>query len=145
MAQNLLNALLITAVGMVLVFLALLVLWGLMEVTVQVTAWYNKRHPEEEDEEEEAEEALAVETHPDQNIGAGDIASLPPVASSLKQQAAASAVAVALALRNDAPAAIEPQAGGYVGQPSAWKSVMRSAQLTQRSTQFTRKSRGNVR
>jgi Na+-transporting methylmalonyl-CoA/oxaloacetate decarboxylase gamma subunit len=139
MAQNLLNALLITAVGMVLVFLALLVLWGLMEVTVQVTAWYNKRHPEEEDEEEEeeAEEALAVETQ--------YLASPPPVAPGLKQQAAATAVAVALALHNEAPAAIEPQAGGYVGQPSAWKSVMRSAQLTQRSTQFTRKSRGNVR
>jgi hypothetical protein len=55
-------------------------------------------------------------------------------------------VAVALALHGEGPAAVEqPQAGLYVGQPSAWKSVMRSAQLTQRSTQFTRKSRGNVR
>jgi Na+-transporting methylmalonyl-CoA/oxaloacetate decarboxylase gamma subunit len=136
MDQNLLNALLITAVGMGLVFVALLVLWALMEVTVQAGAWYNKSHPEEEDgeeEEEEAEEAPAVEAEAE------------PAASSVKQQAAAAAVAVALALQDEGPVAIEPQAGLYMGQPSAWKSVMRSAQLTQRSTQFTRKSRGNVR
>jgi len=135
MNQDLLNALVITLVGMVLVFLALVVLWGLMEVTVQATAWYNKSHPEEEDEEEEeeAEETPAAEAESE------------PAASSLKQQAAASAVAVALALHDEGPQAAELQAGAYVGQPSAWKSVMRSAQLTQRSTQFTRKPRGNVR
>jgi Na+-transporting methylmalonyl-CoA/oxaloacetate decarboxylase gamma subunit len=145
MDQNLTNALLITLVGMALVFLALLVLWGLMEVTVQVAAWYGRSHPEEEEEEaEEAEEAASVETHPDQNVGASYLASLPP-ADGLKPQAAATAVAVALAMQNEAPIAVDAQAGVTLGQPSAWKSVMRSAQLTQRSTQFTRKSRGNVR
>jgi hypothetical protein len=110
-----------------------------MEVTVQATAWYNKSHPEEEDEEEEDEaEAAPTET---------EAQAEPVTEARLKQQAAASAVAVALALRDEGSLAVEqqPQAGVYVGQPSAWKSVMRSAQITQRSTQFTRKSRGNVR
>lgn len=125
----------ITLTGMVLVFIALTILWGLMEATVVGTAWYNIKHPEEEegdDEPEEAEEMSAAEE-------------APPAASVRKHQAAAAAVAVALALQSQSPAGPEPQAGGYMGQPSAWKSVMRSAQITQRSNQFTRKSRGNVR
>jgi len=129
-------SLLITLIGMGLVFIALGLLWGLMEATVVGTAWYNKSHPEEEEEEEEevAEEAPAAEE------------AAQPVTTSIKQKAAAAAVAVALALQDEGPEdAAEPQSNGYFAQPSAWKSVMRSAQLTQRSNQFTRKSRGNVR
>jgi len=125
----------ITLIGMVLVFIALAILWGLMEATVVGTAWYNIKHPEEaesDDETEETEEMPAAED------------ALPTI-SALKHQAAAAAIAVALALQSESPASLEPQAGGYMGQPSAWKSVMRSAQITQRSNQFTRKSRGNVR
>jgi hypothetical protein len=134
--SNISASLLITLIGMVLVFIALGILWGLMEATVKGSAWYNKRHPEEvEEEEEEIEEARAAE-----------VEALPVGSSTLKHKAAAAAVAVALALESESPAAAtEPQASGYYAQPSAWKSVMRSAQLTQRSNQFTRKSRGNVR
>jgi len=134
MLQNLTYALVITLVGMLLVFAALAVLWGLMELTVQGTNWYNKRHPEEEEEEEEeAEEAPAVETQ--------NLASLRGAAA-----AAAAAVAVAMALQEEeAPVPDGNLPAAAVGQLSAWKSVMRSAQLTQRSTQFTRKSRGNAR
>jgi Na+-transporting methylmalonyl-CoA/oxaloacetate decarboxylase gamma subunit len=126
-------ALLITVIGMSLVFVALLILWGLMEATVKATAWYNRSHPEEEAGANEEEEELAVE--------------LPaPAATSLKQQAAAAAVAVALALaEEEAPFYEAPQPAGYLSQPSAWQAVMRSAQLNQRSNQFTRKPRGSVR
>lgn len=128
------SSLWITLIGMTLVFIALAILWGLMEATVVGTAWYNIKHPEEEgdDEPEEVEEIPAAEE-------------VLPATLLLKHQAAAAAVAVALAFQNKSPAGIEPQTGGYMGQPSAWKSVMRSAQITQRSNQFTRKSRGNVR
>ena len=127
-------SLLITLIGMGLVFIALGLLWGLMEATVVGTAWYNKSHPEEEEEEEVAEEAPAAEE------------AAQHVTNSIKQKAAAAAVAVALAFQDEGPeGAAEPQSNGYFAQSSAWKSVMRSAQLTQRSNQFTRKSRGNVR
>jgi sodium pump decarboxylase gamma subunit len=125
----------ITLIGMGLVFVALLLLWLLMDTTVRSTAWYNVRHPEEVEGEEEAEETPGAEELP---------AALP---AGVKQQAAAAAVAVALALQDEAPeiagAASLPL--GYASQPSAWQTVMRSAQLTQRSSHFVRKSRGNVR
>jgi len=125
----------ITLIGMGLVFIALLLLWALMEYTVKGTAWYNKRHPEEEEggEEEETEAARAVEELP-----------APPA---LKQQAAAVAIAVALALQDETsePEIAVLQTTAYSGQPNGWQTVMRSAQLTQRSNQFTRKSRRNVR
>ena len=123
----------ITLIGMGLVFIALLLLWAMMEYTVKGTDWYNRRHPEEEAEREvEAEEVPAVDEQP------------APIAR--KHQAAAAAIAVALALQAEAPApGAAIQAAAYTGQPSAWQTVTRSAQLTQRSNQFTRKSRGNVR
>ena len=131
-------SLLITLIGMGLVFIALGLLWGLMEATVVGTAWYNKSHPEEKEEENEEEEA--------DEAPIAEAASLPVKSLSKQKAAAAAAVAVALALEEEGPqAAAEPQPNGYYAQSSAWKSVMRSAQLTQRSNQFTRKSRGNVR
>lgn len=135
--SNFVATLWITLIGMGLVFVALILLWGLMEATVKGTAWYNKRHPEVEEEVAEEEEvADAVPAIEDQ-----------PAPTAIKQQAAAAAVAVALALRSESPEAAGqlPVVSGYSGQPSAWQTVMRSAQLTQRSNQFTRKSRGNVR
>lgn len=125
----------ITLIGMGLVFIALAILWGLMEATVVGTARYNIKHPEEKESDEETEEA--------EEMPAAEKAL--PASSVLKHQAAAAAVAVALALQSQSTARPEPQAGVYKGQASAWKSVMRSAQITQRSNQFTRKSRGNVR
>jgi Na+-transporting methylmalonyl-CoA/oxaloacetate decarboxylase gamma subunit len=137
--SNISASLLITLIGMGLVFVALGLLWGLMEATVKGSAWYNKRHPEEveEEEEEEAEEVV---------VAPSAIVEALPAGSTLKYKAAAAAVAVALAIQDEGlEAAAEPQPNGYYAQPSAWKSVMRSAQLNQRSNQFTRKSRGNER
>ena len=56
------QALQITLLGMGLVFIGLLLLWGLMEITVQLTAWYNPRHPEGEGEEEESGKPVYEET-----------------------------------------------------------------------------------
>jgi Na+-transporting methylmalonyl-CoA/oxaloacetate decarboxylase gamma subunit len=125
----------ITLIGMGLVFIGLLALWGFMELIVKFTHWYALRHP---DEEEEVEEAASEETQPVEAL---------PVPSVKKQQAAAAAVAVALALdaasEAQAPVFNQPQIG--MGQASAWQAVMRSTQLNQRASQFNRKSRGNVR
>ncbi len=123
----------ITLIGMGLVFIGLLALWGMMELIVKLTARYNLRHPEEAEEEEETGEEIQV-------------VAAPPAADVLKPQAAAVAVAVALALEAESEAAAPvlsyPQFNG--GQASAWQAVMRSAQLNQRSNQFSRKPRGNV-
>jgi len=125
----------ITLIGMGLVFIGLLALWGFMELIVKFTNWYALRHPEEE---EEGEEAAFDETLPIEAL---------PVPSAIKHQAAAAAVAVALALEAEsevqAPVFNQTQIG--IGQASAWQAVMRSTQLNQRSSQFNRKSRGNVR
>ncbi len=122
----------ITLIGMGLVFIGILALWGLMELIVKLTNRYALTHPEEgEGEEEASEESPVVETLPAPLTG--------------KQQAAAAAVAVALALEAEAEVAAPVFSQPQVGQASAWQAVMRSAQLTQRSNQFNRKSRGNVR
>jgi Na+-transporting methylmalonyl-CoA/oxaloacetate decarboxylase gamma subunit len=122
----------ITLIGMGLVFIGILALWGLMELIVKVTNWYAIKHPEfEEGEEEAIEAAPALETLP------------APTAN--KQQAAAAAVAVALALKGETEVAAPIFQQLQDGHASAWQAVMRSTQLSQRSSQFNRKSRGNVR
>src|SRR5450759_2287241 len=130
------NALLITLIGMALVFLGVFILWILMDADVRITTWYTRRHPEEDDEaEQEMEGGPAIEAEISEPASAG-----------LKQQAAAAAVTIAFALEEEQAALNEIlQPAGYNNRPSAWQAVMRSAQLNQRSTQFTRKSRRSVR
>ncbi len=123
----------ITLIGMGLVFIGILALWGLMELIVKLTNRYALTHPEEEEGEEEEASAAAP------------IVEALPAASTNKQQAAAVAVAIALALEAEAASEAPVMAQPQNGQASAWQAVMRSAQLTQRSNQFSRKSRGNVR
>ncbi len=123
----------ITLIGMGLVFIGILALWGLMELIVKLTNRYALTHPEEEEEGEgEAREAAPI------------VEAL-PAAPAKKQEAAAVAVAIALALEAEIEAETPVLAQPQNGQASAWQAVMRSAQLTQRSNQFSRKSRGNVR
>ena len=123
----------ITLIGMGLVFIGILALWGLMELIVKITSSYALKHPEEKEEEEEAFEAAPIPE-------------ALPAPSTNKLQAAAAAVAVALALNAEAEVAA-PVFDRTLqdGHASAWQAVMRSAQLSQRSNQFNRKSRGNVR
>lgn len=117
------SALLITLIGMGLVFLALLLLWGLMDLMMRLTA----RMAAAETSEDEAGEATAEGT---QNAA--------PIGAAL---AAAAAVAVALALR-PAGLNIENLDDDHI---SAWQTTMRAARLNQRAGQFYRKQRGGSR
>jgi Na+-transporting methylmalonyl-CoA/oxaloacetate decarboxylase gamma subunit len=127
------SALIITVIGMGLVFIAILALWGLMELMVRVTARYaaadNAGEEENEEGEEEAEpaaEALIIEIV-DNRID-------------LKRKAAAAAVVLALAQAAQQPA--YTQMASYTSG-SAWQAVSRGGQLNQRATLYNRKSRGN--
>jgi Na+-transporting methylmalonyl-CoA/oxaloacetate decarboxylase gamma subunit len=124
------SALIITVIGMGLVFIAIIALWGLMELMVRVTARYatGEETPESEEGEEEAE--TLAEIVPEQADGLAD----------LKRKAAAAAVVLALAQAAEQPA--YTQMPSYTSG-SAWQSVSRGGQLNQRATLYSRKSKGN--
>lgn len=113
------NALLITLIGMGLVFAAIVLLWGLMALMVRLF----QDKPESEEAQEEGEETIAA-------------AATEEVASDIKLRAAAAAVAVALAMQNSNVALFsQPELTA-----SAWQTAMRTATLNQRSQLFSRKS-----
>jgi sodium pump decarboxylase gamma subunit len=114
----------ITLIGMGLVFVAILLLWGLMEALMSLTARFASKEAEEE--AAEAEEAEQTEA-------------LPAPTSDQKKRAAAAAVAIVMALRRPATRPNLPAASG-----SGWQAVTRASQLNQ-PTHITRKSRGSVR
>jgi Na+-transporting methylmalonyl-CoA/oxaloacetate decarboxylase gamma subunit len=118
MAENMSNALLITLIGMGLVFAAILLLWGLMILMVRLF----RDKPESEEKGEETEAIAAVETE--------------EMANDLKLRAAAAAAAVALALQHSGTALFSQP----VITTSAWQTALRSASLNQRSQLFSRKS-----
>lgn len=111
------NALLITVIGMGLVFVAILALWGLMAALVKVTDWYDRRSAKPE----EAPEALQAEREP-----AVESVS----ASERKRRAAAAATAVAMAL--SARTVAQPERASDGNAVSAWQAVLRANQLEQR-------------
>lgn len=118
------SALWITLIGMSLVFIAILLLWGLMELVVRLTV----QKDETQTNSPEAEPAaVAAETPPAED-------------KTLKLRAAAAAVAYAISASkpsSGSPYAVPPTASG-----SAWQAVMRSYQLNLRGQIFNRKSRG---
>lgn len=114
------NALLITLIGMGLVFAAIVLLWGLMALMVKLI----KDKPESEEEGEEAGEEIAAAAETEE------------VAGDLKLRAAAAAVAAALAMqRSSATLFSQPEV-----TTGAWQTAMRSSTLNQRSQLFSRKS-----
>jgi Na+-transporting methylmalonyl-CoA/oxaloacetate decarboxylase gamma subunit len=115
-------SLIITVIGMGLVFFAILLLWGLIEALVKVTADKEAAVPEVQ-----PAEARATQVPVD-------------VERSYKAEAAAAAVAIALSMRQSSQQ--KPEAGGDI---SPWQSVLRAGQLSQRSSSFNRKPRGTVR
>ena len=127
--MDLVNALWITLLGMGLVFIVILVLWGLMELVVRLTARSAKEEIEETVEIEDAEEAV--------------LELIPAEQDEKKKLAAVVAVAFALAK------AQQPAAAGVVeNKPytvSAWQSVARANMMHARAAIFSRKSNGNVR
>ena len=111
----------ITLIGMGLVFIAILLLWGIMEVMVRFSMRFGSVEKHEfaaETGDEEETEELAILTAP----------------SDHKKRAASAAVAIALALRQGMRRATPAQSTG-----SAWQAVNRTRQLTQ-PTHLTRKS-----
>lgn len=107
--------LLITAIGMGLVFLAIIFLWGLMSLIVRL----------------DTRTASKNETVEMEDKGVSPEPSLPPQ----KQKAAAAALAVALALaaaRKSSSVASAPVTG------SSWLSIQRAQVLQDKSRMFTR-------
>lgn len=117
------SSLWITLIGMGLVFIAILLLWGLMEAVVRLT----NRFPGKAEEEEGEAEVEAAEAAPVTEAPAG-----------LKARAAAAAVAYALAKRSRP--SFQPAASSPSG--SAWQAVTRSFQLNSRGQMTARKTRG---
>jgi len=113
MGEAISNALLITALGMGIVFAVLILLWGLMALMVRLLS----------DREEGGETGEAVETAP--------VEPAPAAASGQKRRAAAAAVAVALALQSSHQPGYGN--GSHIPQPtaslSAWQLAMRANQL----------------
>lgn len=107
------NALWITLIGMGLVFVAILLLWGLMALLVKLT--------EDREKPEAAEIPAAIEIEP-----AADATS----DKDRKRKAAAAAVAIAMALqpKNGRAHAGSAQPAGVV---SAWQAVHRAGRLGQ--------------
>jgi sodium pump decarboxylase gamma subunit len=116
----------ITLIGMGLVFVAILLLWALMEILMRLTARFAAAEAEESEAEDAESEIVALPT---------------PVAASQgqKQKAAAAAVAIAMALRRPT---IKTTPSGPSG--SAWQAITRSSQLNH-ANHIPRKSRGSVR
>ncbi len=123
------DALLITAIGMGLVFIAILLLWGLMELMMRLTM----KQALAEQAEAEAEEAVEAGPEP---------AAVETGGADLRRRAAAAAVAAALAL-NASSAHLSASLPGET--VSAWQSVRRASQLSMRSSAYSRKQRGDVR
>lgn len=115
------SALLITLVGMSLVFIAILILWGLMALMVHLTSGQAKENEMEILEPEpEPAEASGIE---------------------IKIRAAAAAAAIALAMEDGALLKNETN----LSQSSSWLSVMRAHQLDLRTSLISRKQRGSTR
>jgi Na+-transporting methylmalonyl-CoA/oxaloacetate decarboxylase gamma subunit len=110
MAENLLTSLAITAVGMGLVFGAIILLWGVLTLITWLTA-----------EKGETPPTSVVPVQPEL---------APDAELALKRRAAAAAVAAALARSSN----MEPHEFPLPGTPlvSAWQAVMRSRMLNKR-------------
>jgi hypothetical protein len=120
------NVLWISAIGMGLVFLAILLLWGLMALLVRLTA------------EKPSGLANALNTTADEPpVDAALLAPGENGARARRQRAAAAGVAAALALRAQAPTTGSQPAANL----STWQAVQRAGQLGQRNgAQRKRKS-----
>jgi Na+-transporting methylmalonyl-CoA/oxaloacetate decarboxylase gamma subunit len=109
------KALLITGIGMGLVFVAILLLWGLMVLLVKLTA----------DDEKENESQKSLE-----GIAAMEV---PPEADAIKAHAAAAAIAAALALSTRSIRR-RPSEIDLFSNP--WKNAHRAMEINRRSGCF---------
>lgn len=120
MAEILQSALLITGIGMGLVFISLILLWWLMEATVRL---FKDRKKEKEIKETPAEITQVATAEPSVDK---------------KKRVAAAAVALALAASQ---ASHHPDEGSAPVSP--WQVALRSRSFSNRSAAFGRKSKRN--
>jgi Na+-transporting methylmalonyl-CoA/oxaloacetate decarboxylase gamma subunit len=106
-------SLIITAIGMGLVFVGVLLLWALMEGIVRLTAGTDKEEGEKEESEEVKTPGLDVR----------------------KQRVAAVAVAFALSVKQRVVRQAEPTEGNAL---SAWQMVRYASRLSRRASLFNR-------
>lgn len=111
------NALWISAIGMGLVFVAILLLWGLMALLVRLTA--EKPAVLAEPLETTLDDQPAGVPETDGNAG-----------RALRQRAAAAGIAVALAMQDHLASATGRQPSANL---SAWQVVQRAGQLSLRN------------
>lgn len=116
--SNIAIALQITAVGMGLVFAAIILLWGMMALMTSVLA----------------EKEASAESNPSSPAENGPITD-----QEIKAQAAA--VAVAIALADHQVTHIHPLSTPPTAIVSAWQLGMRSRQLSQKGTSIVRNPR----
>lgn len=119
------NSLLITAIGMGLVFLSILLLWGMMELVVRMTA--NKRSPLEQPDK------AKENTNPAQTADNSEQMN--------RAKAAAAAVSYALAIEKTARNQQTVQAPRE--NISTWQAVMRAGNLNQISNFQRRNPKGS--
>lgn len=119
------QGLLITAIGMGLVFIAILLLWALMDILVRIT---NDKTTKTVigNGEKSTEEVPVIEMD---------------TKSHRLQHVASVAVAIAMSLQKQFPI-IKPQESGTT---SAWQSSRRSQVLNQSAALLNRKSRGTTK
>lgn len=121
------QGLIITVIGMGLVFLIILFLWALMDFLVKIT---NEKPKQEEPVVVSQELVENVEIS---SITEGNLNRLPKIA--------AVAVAIALNLNKQTPI-IKPQESSPI---SAWQSSKRTQVLNQSTALLNRKSRGTTK
>lgn len=118
--STLTSALMITGLGMGLVFVGILLLWGMMALLVRFV-----KDPKEVDEAAVVEPEVSPEV-PD------------TIQPRHKKRALAAAVAVAMLMRQSTASA---QAEGSA-TVSPWQAVLRAGNMSQRVQMFNRKNRG---
>jgi sodium pump decarboxylase gamma subunit len=126
MSELLSQGLLMTAIGMGLVFLALIFLWGLINLIARLPI--GAKREEEAAPSEEAEAAPPTPPAEDNR-------------QALRARAAAAAVAAALAMQRSAMR-IAPPTSQTV---SAWQAARRSSQFALNAQITSRKTRSSVR
>jgi len=124
--------LIITLIGMGLVFLALILLWGLMYLMVRVA---NRIFPDTE------EGGAGEDTDPGDEVFPLEDAGL--TESELPTKVAAAAVAVRLAIKASANALAAFTSGSPAPSASSWQAVHRANRLSQRLNLFSRKTGRN--
>jgi hypothetical protein len=129
------TALWISLIGMGLVFLAILLLWGLMALLVRLTAEKPALHEDATQVVPAAQEVPAAPIMPAAQPAEPPAPVTGNEARERRRRAAAAGVAVAIALQREGRGSPAPAWGGGV-----WQSLQRASQLGQRNG-FSRKVR----